>query len=501
MTKKVMLCILDGWGLGEDNSHNAIFLAQKKNFDSLTKQFGYIRLNASENSVGLPIGQFGNSEVGHTNIGAGRIILQDVMRISESFSNGEIKKKEIICNVINNCKRIHVIGLISEGGVHGHQQHLLDFIELLDENQPEIFVHCILDGRDSSPVGGIENLKKLKNKIGNRGNIKIVSLSGRFFAMDRDNRWERIEKAYRAIIEGSAQRRKDHLIAINESYEKHITDEFFEPTNFEGYDGVKKGDGFFITNYRADRVRELLSSIFDDEFNNFHRQTKPIFSDPISMVEYSKRLKKKIKPIFENIKINNTLGEVISSNGLKQLRIAETEKYAHVTYFFNGGVEEKFIGEDRILIPSPRIRTYDLKPEMSAFEVRENVLENIKLQKYDLIVTNFANPDMVGHTGDIKATTKAVEVVDKCIGDIFDQCNKNGYSLILTSDHGNADNMFDINKQLACTTHTINQVPFLICDKVKYRTESGKLADIAPTVLKLLDIDIPIEMNGLPLIK
>ena len=235
MTKKVMLCILDGWGLGEDNSHNAIFLAQKKNFDSLTKKFGYVRLNASEHSVGLPIGQFGNSEVGHTNIGAGRIILQDVMRISESFNNGEIKKKEIICNVINNCKRIHLVGLISDGGVHGHQRHLLDLIEILNKNKPEIFIHCILDGRDSSPVGGIENLKTLKNKIGKRKNIKIVSLSGRFFAMDRDNRWERIEKAYRAIIEGSAQRRKDHLIAIDESYENHITDEFFEPTNLHSY--------------------------------------------------------------------------------------------------------------------------------------------------------------------------------------------------------------------------------------------------------------------------
>ena len=501
MTKKVMLCILDGWGLGENSSHNAIFLAQKKNFDFLTEQFGYIRLNASENSVGLPVGQFGNSEVGHTNIGAGRIILQDVMRISESFNNGEIKKKNIICNVINNCKRIHIVGLISNGGVHGHQRHLLDLIEILDTNEPEIFIHCILDGRDSSPVGGMENLKTLKKKIGKRENIKIASLSGRFFAMDRDNRWERIEKAYRAIIDGSAQRRKDHLIAIDESYENHITDEFFEPTNFEGYDGVKKGDGFFITNYRADRVRELLSSIFDDEFDNFYRKTKPIFFNPISMVEYSKRLKKKIKPIFENIKINNTLGEVISSNGLKQLRIAETEKYAHVTYFFNGGIEEKFNGEDRILVPSPRVRTYDLKPEMSAFEVKESVLKNLKLQKYDLIVSNFANPDMVGHTGDLKATKKAVETVDKCIGEIFDQCNKSGYSLILTSDHGNADSMFDTNKQIVCTTHTLNQVPFLICDKVEYRSKSGKLADIAPTILKLLDIDVPYEMNGLPLIK
>ena len=501
MNRKVLLCILDGWGLGKDHSHNAIFLAKKSNFESLSKRFGHIKLSASEHSVGLPLGQFGNSEVGHTNIGAGRIILQDVMRISESFSNGEIKKKEIINNVIHNCRRIHIVGLISNGGVHGHQDHLFQLIEILNKNNPNIFIHCILDGRDSSPVGGRENLKMLKKIIGKRKNIKIASISGRFFAMDRDNRWDRIEKAYKAIIEGSAPKIKDHLLAINESYSNHITDEFFEPKNFEGYSGAKNGDGFFITNYRADRVREILSSIFDEEFNNFQRNNQINFYNPISMVEYSKRLKKKIKPIFENIEIKNTLGEVVSSKGLNQLRVAETEKYAHVTYFFNGGVEESFLGEDRILVPSPRVRTYDLKPEMSAFEVRDHVLKNLELQKYDFIVTNFANPDMVGHTGNIDATKKAVEVVDHCVGEIFNQCKKNGYTLILTSDHGNADNMYDKKKQLACTTHSLNKVPFIICDKIEYKTKNGKLADIAPTVLKLLGIDVPSEMNGDSLIK
>ena len=499
--KKVLVCILDGWGLGKNNSHNSVFLAKKQNFDYLTKKYGYIKLKASENDVGLPTGQFGNSEVGHTNIGAGRIILQDVMRISESFGNGEIRNKPAITNTLEKCKRIHIVGLISEGGVHGHRDHLFDLIEILNRNKPNIYIHCILDGRDSSPIGGKENLRVLIEKIGKRKNIKIASISGRFFAMDRDNRWERIEKAYKAIIEGSGPKKKNYLSAIIDSYNKHITDEFFEPTNFNGYNGAQDGDGFFITNYRADRVREILSSIFDDNFNHFERKKRPKFLNPISMVEYSKRLKKKIKPIFESIQIKKTLGEVVSCFGLKQLRVAETEKYAHVTYFLNGGVEEEFNGEDRILIPSPRVKTYDMKPEMSAFEVRDHVIENIKKKKYDLIITNFANPDMVGHTGNIKATVKAIEAVDECIGKIFNQCKKNGYSLILTSDHGNAENMFDEKKNIACTTHSLNLVPFTICEKITYSIQTGKLADIAPTVLKLLGLEIPNVMKGKPLIK
>ncbi len=501
MRKKVLVCILDGWGLGKKNSHNAVFLAKKKNFEHLTKKYGYLKLKASENDVGLPTGQFGNSEVGHTNIGAGRIILQDVMRISESFGNGEIKNKSAITNILENCKRIHIVGLISKGGVHGHQDHLFDLIEILNRNRPNIFIHCILDGRDSSPIGGKENLRVLIEKIGKRKNIKIASISGRFFVMDRDNRWERIEKAYKAIVEGSGPKKTNYLSAIIDSYDEHVTDEFFEPTNFDGYNGARDGDGFFITNYRADRVREILSSIFDDDFNHFKRKKRPKFFNPISMVEYSKRLKKKIKPIFESIQIRETLGEVVSSFGLKQLRVAETEKYAHVTYFLNGGVEEKFDGEDRILIPSPRVKTYDMKPEMSAFEVRDNVIENIKKKKYDLIITNFANPDMVGHTGNIEATIKAIEAVDECIGKIFKQCKKNGYSLILTSDHGNAENMFDEKKNIVCTTHSLNLVPFTICEKINYSIKTGKLSDIAPTVLKLLGLKIPTVMRGKPLIK
>ncbi len=501
MLKRVLLCILDGWGLGENDGSNAISIANTPNFDFLSTKYDFIKLMASENDVGLPNGQFGNSEVGHTNIGAGRIIMQDIMRISRSFDNDELRDNETIKKVKTNCKRIHLIGLVSDGGVHGHQKHLFDLIEILNQKDSEILIHCILDGRDSSPLGGIENIKQLKKIIGKRKNIKIASISGRFFAMDRDNRWDRVEKAYKAIIEGTAQKKSNQIDAIEESYKKHVTDEFFEPTNFENYDGARNGDGFFITNFRADRVRELLSAIFDEDFDFFNRKYKPVFFDPISMIEYSKRLKKKIKPIFENIKIENTIGEVISSNNLKQLRIAETEKYAHVTYFFNGGVEETFEGEERILVPSPRVKTYDRKPEMSAYEVKSQILKNLKIKDYDFIVANFANPDMVGHTGDISATAKAVEVVDECIGEIYNECKKNDYLLIVTSDHGNADFMFDKKNKLTCTTHSLNPVPFIICKEIDYAKREGKLADIAPTILKILNIRIPNEMNGDELIK
>ena len=500
MSNKVLLCILDGWGLGKDNPTNAISMAKKKNYDFLTSNYGYTNLKASGNDVGLPKGQFGNSEVGHTNIGAGRIILQDIMRISESFRNDEIKEKSVIKKIISDCNRIHIIGLLSDGGVHGHQNHFFELIEIFNQNKPEICLHCILDGRDSSPISGIENMKLLKKRIDKRKNIKVATVSGRFFAMDRDNRWQRVEKAYKAIIDGDAPQMKDCISSIRKSYNNHITDEFFVPTLFNRYSGVKDGDGFFITNYRADRVRELLSSIFDENFDDFSRKRRPRFFEPLSMVEYSKRLKKKIRPIFENVEIKNTLGSTLSKNNYKQLRIAETEKYAHVTYFFNGGVEDKLPGEDRILIPSPRVETYDLKPEMSAYEVKNEVLKNLK-KNYDFIVCNFANPDMVGHTGNFEATVKAVEVVDDCIGEIYNQCKKNGYTLILTSDHGNADDMYDKIKKLECTTHSLNPVPFVVCKNVEYKKKIGRLSDIAPTILKLLEIKVPEEMNGTSIIK
>ena len=496
-----MLCILDGWGLGEGSKDNAIFNAKKENYDLIEKKYGHVKLEASEEGVGLPSGQFGNSEVGHMNIGAGRIILQDILRISESFANGYFSNNINIKKVVKETNRIHLVGLISDGGVHGHQDHLFEMIKIFNTNKNKIFIHCFLDGRDSSPISGLENLKKLTKFIEKMNNVDIVSISGRFFSMDRDNRWDRIKLAYKAIIEGSQPQYEDPIKAIQESYNKNITDEFFKPINLKNYSGVQDNDGFFITNFRADRVRELLSSIFDQNFDSFERKKIAKFLMPLSMVEYSKRLRKFLTPILDVQKIKNNLGETLSKKKITQLRIAETEKYAHVTYFFNGGNEDSFDYEDRVLIPSPRIDTYDKKPEMSATELTNELIKRIKIKKYDFIVANYANPDMVGHSGNYRATVKAVETVDKCLGKIIEQCQKENYLLVVTSDHGNADKMFDYEKDIPCTTHTINKVPFIICENIQFVKKIGKLADIAPTVLKLLGIKKPKEMKGNSLIK
>ena len=498
--RKVLLCILDGWGLGKKNKYNAIEVANTENFDAIAKKFDMGKLHASEKKVGLPIGQFGNSEVGHMNIGSGRIILQDILRIDKSLKNGNIENNFNFLKMLRESQRVHLLGILSSGGVHGHQDHLFKIIEILGKKK-EILLHCFLDGRDSSPVSGYNNMSVLMEKIKKKKNIKIASICGRFYSMDRDNRWDRINLAYKAIIEGSAEQQKNPLKSIKESYAEKITDEFFKPKNFSNYSGVKKNDGFFITNYRADRVRELLTAIFDKQFNNFKRNKIADFSSAISMVEYSKRLKKKITPLIQPLLIENNLGEILSKKKLNQLRIAETEKYAHVTYFFNGGVEESYEGEDRVLIPSPRVETYDQSPEMSALELTDELINRIKKNKYNLIVTNFANTDMVGHTGNFKATIKAVETVDSCIGKILEQCKKNGYTLIITSDHGNADLMYDEKKSIPCTTHSINPVPFIICEKVKLKKKEGILADIAPTILDLMKLEKPDNMNGCSLLK
>ena len=434
------------------------------------------------------------------NIGSGRIILQDILRIDKSLKNGNIENNFNFLKMLRESQRIHLLGILSSGGVHGHQDHLFKIIEILGKKK-EVLLHCFLDGRDSSPVSGYNNMSVLMEKIKKKKNIKIASICGRFYSMDRDNRWDRINLAYKAIIEGSAEQQKNPLKSIKESYAEKITDEFFKPKNFSNYSGVKKNDGFFITNYRADRVRELLTAIFDKQFNNFKRNKIADFSSAISMVEYSKRLKKKITPLIQPLLIENNLGEILSKKKLNQLRIAETEKYAHVTYFFNGGVEESYEGEDRVLIPSPRVETYDQSPEMSALKLTEELIKRIKKNKYNLIVTNFANTDMVGHTGNFKATIKAVETVDSCIGKILEQCKKNGYTLIITSDHGNADLMYDEKKSIPCTTHSINPVPFIICEKVKLKKKNGILADIAPTILDLMKLEKPDDMNGCSLLK
>ena len=432
----------------------------------------------------------------------GRIILQDILRIDKSLKNGNIENNFNFLKMLQESKRVHLLGILSSGGVHGHQDHLFKIIEILGKKKKKKFYYIVflMDEIVLQSLGMII-CQVLMEKIKKKKNIKIASICGRFYSMDRDNRWDRINLAYKAIIEGSAEHQKNPLKSIKQSYAEKITDEFFKPKNFSNYSGVKKNDGFFITNYRADRVRELLTAIFDKQFNNFKRNKIADFSSAISMVEYSKRLKKKITPLIQPLLIENNLGEILSKKKLNQLRIAETEKYAHVTYFFNGGVEESYEGEDRVLIPSPRVETYDQKPEMSALELTNELINRIKKNKYNLIVTNFANTDMVGHTGNFKATIKAVETVDSCIGKILEQCKKNGYTLIITSDHGNADLMYDEKKSIPCTTHSINPVPFIICEKVKLKKKEGILADIAPTILDLMKLEKPDNMNGCSLLK
>ena len=472
--EKVILCILDGWGIAPESKSNAISKAKTENFDILMKNYPNTSLYASENDVGLPKGQFGNSEVGHMNIGAGRIILQDILRISKSIETGALSKNQKLTNLKENCKRIHIIGLVSSGGVHGHEDHLFSLIDILNTKKNEIFLHCILDGRDSSPTSGIKSMQKLVDKIKGYKNIKIASVIGRYYAMDRDNRWERVELAYNAIMKGAfPSSTNDPIIDIKESYFESITDEFFLPLNFNNYSGVTNEDGFLITNYRADRVRELLSSIFDDDFSFFKRKKNFSFKISLGMVEYSRKLKKFLDSIFEPQKVNNTLGEILSKSNLKQLRIAETEKYAHVTYFFNGGVEEKFDGEDRVLISSPRVKTYDLKPEMAAKEMTAKLIERIYSEEYDFILINYANPDMVGHTGVFSATVKAVEAVDECLGKLMKASEKSGYLLMVTSDHGNADKMID-KDSAPCTTHSTNKVPMILQTKKKIKIIKGR---------------------------
>ena len=495
--QKVILCILDGWGISKyPSKSDAIYMAKTYNYDKIINKYPNTLLIASENQVGLPKKQFGNSEVGHMNIGAGRIINQDLLRINKSISSGELEKNDKL-KKLKKKKRIHLIGLVSDGGVHGHIDHLLEIIKLLNTDNNELLIHCITDGRDSNPTDGIKHIENLNNLVNSQSNSRICSISGRYFSMDRDNRWERTELAYKAIIEGNTKKTFDDPVKIiEESYNDSLTDEFLEPVVNNNFDGSKNGDALLITNYRADRVRQLLTSLVDDKFLFFKRKKIVNFSHKLGLTQYSKRLSRNIDWLFGPNSVDNTLGKILSNEGLDQLRIAETEKYAHVTYFFNGGAEEKYRGEDRILIPSPRVKTYDVIPEMSCFHLTNEVIKNIKKNHYEFILINFANPDMVGHTGNLSATIKAVQAVDDCLGQIYKVCNENRYTLVITSDHGNADLMQNKENNSICTTHSLNPVPFMICSKKKLTLRKGILADIAPTILEIMDIKKPSEMSG-----
>lgn len=485
MQKKVILCILDGLGFSEKKDNNAFYMANTPMLDRLLLEYPSTQINASGSSVGLPEHQMGNSEVGHMTIGSGRVIKQDFVRINDAIQNNTIAKCEIIRKIIayhklNKQTTCHIIGLISDGGVHGHIDHIIYLINLLSAHNVNIVIHAITDGRDVLPKSAHEYLKYLKNNIGNKANI--VTISGRYYAMDRDKRLERTQLAYNAIVYGKGPHFRNPFNFVSES----ISDELITPGVAVDYIGVNKGDTCIITNFRTDRILQLFQ-MFTEQQN--------IFEEIVTMTQ----CQNSHNSIFEPINITNTLGEILSLNHKKQLRLAESEKYAHVTFFFNCGRKKEYMGESRILVPSPKISTYDLQPQMSAYEITDTLIKAISSNEYDFILVNFANADMVGHTGNLNAAIKACEVIDECIYKIVEE--KNNMDVIITADHGNVECMFDNNANQPHTAHTTNLVPLILIGKnYKLLDCIGTLADIAPTILDLMKMDIPKEMTGKSLI-
>lgn len=501
--KPVLLMILDGFGLYKDYPGNAISLAKTENLDKLYETCPHTEIYASEKWVGLPMGQMGNSEVGHLNIGAGRVVFQDLTRIGNEIDNGNFYHNQMFLKAVENAKKndssLHLMGLVSKGGVHSHFKHLLALIDLAKkEGLKKVYIHVITDGRDVSPDASLEDVKELEDYLKKVGVGKIADISGRYYAMDRDKRWERIKKYFDLVTEKYDNSNPNALDAIKSSYDNGVTDEFIKPVEIDCEGKIKDGDSLIFFNFRPDRARQIVRALVDENFDGFPRKEKNIFL--VTMTQYDDTIPHTNIAYPEN-RPTNTLGEILEKNHLRQLRIAETEKYAHVTFFFNGGREVMFKGEDRILVQSPKVATYDLKPEMSAPEITENLIEKLRENIYDCIILNFANPDMVGHTGVIPAAIKAVETVDNCIGKILKEIKKLGGALLITADHGNCDMMLTKDNK-PITSHTTNKVPFILygVENVKLRSE-GALCDIAPTILELLNIKQPKEMTGKSLIE
>jgi 2,3-bisphosphoglycerate-independent phosphoglycerate mutase len=502
MAKSVVLCILDGWGHRENGSDNAISHAKTPHWNDLMAHCSHTLLEASELNVGLPIGQMGNSEVGHMNIGAGRVILQDLPRIDEAISHHTLRDMEPLKDFIQSLKEsggtCHLLGLLSPGGIHSHERHIKALATHLAEMGIPVAIHAFLDGRDTSPKSAEAYLSSLLSFIKKHPSITLATVGGRYYAMDRDKRWERIEKAYEVMVTGKPQI-KDPITYVAQSYDGGTTDEFILPISIGPYGGMKDGDGLLMANFRSDRVRQILTSLLDPDFKEFVRARSVHFAAALGLTEYSYALNKWMKTLFPPSSLQDVLGEVIAHHDLKQLRIAETEKYAHVTFFFNGGREDVFPGEDRLLVPSPPVATYDLQPEMSAYELTDCLVEAIESQKYALIVVNYANTDMVGHTGNFEATQKAVEAVDNCLGRIKKAVTKTKACLLITADHGNAEVMYDESLKSPHTAHTLNPVPFVMCNGPQKALHRGKLSDVAPTILHILDLSQPDSMTGKPL--
>lgn len=510
--KPVMLMILDGWGINENNNEkNAIRDANPINFLEIEKKFPSTRISAAGEAVGLPEGQMGNSEVGHLNIGAGRVVYQPLVKISKEVREGTIINNKVLFEAMTkakeNNKALHLAGLVSDGGVHSHIDHLIGLVKMAKKIELEkVYIHAFTDGRDTAPKSAISFIEQLEAQLEEIGTGKIATVSGRYYSMDRDTNWDKTEKAYRAIVFGEGDRHLSAIQAVETSYDEGDTDEFIRPTVIVDAAGnargkVKDGDTFICFNFRPDRARQITRAINDEEFEHFVRGENPK-TNYICMRQYDSTIKAAVA--YEDDDITQTFGEVLSKAGLKQLRTAETEKYAHVTFFFNGGKEAQFEGEDRLLVASPKVATYDLQPEMSAYELTDKVEAAINEDKYDVIILNYANPDMVGHTGVIEATEKAILAVDSCLKRISDKILEKDGVLLITADHGNADLMIDPNTGVPFTAHTTNPVPLILVSN-KYKDiklkEDGKLADLAPTLLEILEIDKPDAMTGVSLLK
>ena len=501
--KPVILCILDGWGESDVREHNAILQASTPNYDRLKATCPFGLLDASEKAVGLPQGQMGNSEVGHMNIGAGRVVMQDLPRIDAAIADGSLATNAALTDYIAALKKsggtCHLLGLLSDGGVHSHQAHLAALATIVADAGVPVAVHVFLDGRDTSPKSALTFLAQFESAARNKL-VRIATVSGRYYAMDRDKRWERVSKAYDALVKADAPHFKSAHEVVENAYAANLTDEFVLPATIGPYDGMKDGDGILMANFRADRARQLLHSLLDPKFDGFARSRTVNFAATLGLVEYSDALNPFIPAMFPPQTLRNNLGELVAANNMKQLRIAETEKYAHVTFFFNGGREEPFVGEDRILVPSPKVATYDLQPEMSAGEVTDKLVAAIESAKYDLIVVNYANTDMVGHSGDLNAAMKAVSAVDACVGRLVAAIEKAGGAMLITADHGNAECLHDDDTGQAHTAHTLNLVPCILVGAA-YRNAKkdlghGILADIAPTICAMLHLTPPAEMTG-----
>ena len=500
MTKKALLMILDGWGIGNHGKGDVIFNTPTPNLDAINQAYPHSQLLASGENVGLPDGQMGNSEVGHLNIGAGRIVYQDLVKINRACADGSIMKNPEIVSAYeyakNTGKSVHLMGLTSNGGVHSSLDHLFKLVEIGKEyGVKNTFVHCFMDGRDTDPKSGIGFIEQLQTKCAEAGNANIASIIGRFYAMDRDKRWERVKIAYDLLISGEGKQATNLLEAMQDSYDEGVTDEFIKPINNNTVDGtIKEGDVVIFFNYRNDRAKELTIVLTQQDMPEQDMKTIPGLQY-YCMTPYDASFTG-VHILFPKENVMNTLGEYISSKGLKQLHTAETEKYAHVTFFFNGGREAPYEGEERILVASPKVATYDLKPEMSAYEVKDKLVEAIKLNKYDFIVVNFANGDMVGHTGVYEAIEAAVKAVDKCVGEVVEAAKATGYEAIIIADHGNADNAINPDGS-ANTAHSLNPVPFIyITDNKAATVENGVLADVAPSILHIMGLEQPKEMTG-----